>query len=405
MSPQQETRKPRHCMVVFALYPYSETRVQREAEALVDHGYAVDVICPTRPGLASVEKHNGVNIYRVAKVWKRRKKAGVITQLMDYLGFFILASLKITKLHIKQKYDVVQTHNVPDFLAFTALIPKLFGARVILDLHDLMPEFFQGRTGLSSKSLPMRLIYLQEQLSCWFADHVITVTEHWRQALIQRGVTPDKCSVVMNLADPRVFQPLTQIDTVEKNDGKFHLFYHGYMPKRYGLDLAIKAVDKIRSEIPDIHLTLVGGGDYQESLVELAEELKLKNGYVKFIKTVPVEKLPNLIAAADVAVVPYRNDPFADTLLPTKLMEYAAMGLPAIVARTTAISIYFDDSMVKFFKPGDVEDLARCIIELHDDTIQRMELSKGIRQFNERYNWEKQSNAYVQVVDKLASDR
>ena len=405
MSPRQETHKPRHCMIVFALYPYAETRVQREAEALVQHGYQVDVICPTRPGFAPVDKQNGVNIYRVAKTWQRREKKGIVIQLLDYLAFFFLAFLKVARLHIRRNYDLVQTHNIPDFLVFSALIPKLFGARIILDLHDLMPEFYQGRTGQDPDSLLLRLILLQERLSCRFADHVITVTEHWRQALIQRGIPPDKCSVVMNLADNRIFQTDLIQKATRSNGDPFRLFYHGYMPKRYGLDLILQAMHKIRSEIPNIHLTLVGGGEYRETLIRLSAELNLQNGHVEFIRTLPVEQLPPLIAAADVAVVPYRDDPFADTLLPTKLMEYAAMGLPAIVARTTAISIYFDDSMVKFFKPGDVDDLARCIIELHNDPQQIMNLSNGIRRFNEHYNWQKQSEAYARVVDRLAAGK
>jgi glycosyltransferase involved in cell wall biosynthesis len=390
-------------MVVFALYPYSETRVQRQAEALVHHGYEVDVICPTRPGLASEDKHSGVNIYRVAKIWQRRNNGGILTQLLDYMAFFILASLKLIKLQLTQKYTVVQAHNIPDFLVFTALIPKLLGARVILDLHDLMPEFFRGKTGQDFDSFSLRLILLQERLSCRFADHVITVTEHWRQALIERGVPPEKCSVVMNLADPRIFKPLTDKKNINKNGNQFRLFYHGYMPKRYGLDLILLAMDKIRSKIPEIHLTLVGGGDYRDTLIQLAAELKLNNDHIEFIRTKPVEELPSLIAAADVAVVPYRDDIFADTLLPTKLLEYAVMGLPAIVARTTAISSYFDESMVKFFKPGDVDDLTRCIVELYNDPDQRQRLSEGIRRFNEHFNWEKQSAVYLQVVDQLAS--
>ncbi len=403
MSPQQETCKPRHCMIVFALYPYSETRVQREAEALIMHGYEVDVICPTRSGFAPEEEHNGVNIYRVNKVWQRRKNGGLLSQLLDYLVFFILASIKVASLHRRRHYAVVQAHNVPDFLVFSALIPKLFGARVILDLHDLMPEFYQVRTGRDKTSLSVRLILLQERLSCRFADHVITVTEHWRQSLIKRGIPTEKCSVVMNLADNRIFKPLPVQHKARNNNEQFRLFYHGYMPKRYGLDLVLEAMHKIRSEIPNIHLTLVGGGDYWEKLQQIAVDLNLDDGHVEFIRTVPVEQLPPLIAAADLAVVPYRDDIFADTLLPTKLMEYAAMGLPAIAARTTAISIYFDDTMVKFFKPGDVDDLARCIIELHKDPEQRMKLAEGIQCFNLRYNWQKQSEEYVQVVDRLAS--
>jgi hypothetical protein len=71
---------------------------------------------------------------------------------------------------------VVQAHNLPDFLVFAALVPKLLGARLILDLHDLMPEFYASRFKSGMTSFPIRLLCWQERLSCLFAKHVITVT-------------------------------------------------------------------------------------------------------------------------------------------------------------------------------------------------------------------------------------
>lgn len=398
MGEQRENHPRWHCMVVYALYPFMETRVQREAEALVNHGYEVDVICPRDHNEALVDVHNGVHIYRTPKLWGR--KPGFFGQLFEYLEFFWQAVLEINRLHRQHRYDVIQAHNVPDFLVFTSLLPRLSGTRVILDLHDLMPEFYQARTGKSSGSFIVRLVRLQEQLCCKYAHHVITVTEHWRQTLIRRGVPPEKCSVVMNLADDRVFQPLPPRAMSANPDSRFNLFYHGYIPERYGLDLVLQAMVKVRPQIPNIHLTLVGAGEHVPTLKRMCIELGLQD-CVEFIPSVTVEHLPPLIAAADVAVVPYRNDPFTDSLLPTKLMEYAAMGMPAIVSHTASISYYFDDSHVQFFKPNDVDDLACSILELHSNRQRLSELACGIRKFNERHNWPKDSLEYISLVDRL----
>lgn len=387
-------------MVVFAHYPHSETRVQREAEALVDHGYAVDVICLGARTEAAVDTHYNVTIYRLPMA--RLKRKSLIAQFLDYIVFFVLASVQLTRLHLERRYDVVQVHNLPDFLVFAALIPKLTGARVILDLHDLMPEFYQGRFGQGSNSCLKRLILGQENLSCRFADHVITVSEHWRQALIRRGVPPEKCSVVMNLADPRIFHPLSAESALSKDDNRFRLFYHGTLSNRYGLDLVLQAMGLVRHQIPGIHLTVVGAGEYLEDLKRMADALNLSESHVQFRPNVPAERLPPLIAAADVGVVPYRDDVFTDSLLPTKLMEYAAMGLPSIVARTSAIAAYFDETMVQFFKPGDVQDLARCILTLYSDRKRLVQLAQGIQKFNQRYNWSTQSAEYIRLVDQLA---
>jgi glycosyltransferase involved in cell wall biosynthesis len=194
-------RHLRHCMLVHAYYPLGETRVEREALALAQRGYQVDVICLRDEGELQVDKIDGITIYRLPM--KRLKWKNPLSQFVEYMAFFIFASFRLLYLHWNTRYDIVQIHNLPDFLVFAAAFPKLLGARLILDIHDLMPEFFASKTGRSMDSLTVRLLIWQEQLSCRFADHVITVSEHWRKRLISRGVPEHKCSVVMNVADDK----------------------------------------------------------------------------------------------------------------------------------------------------------------------------------------------------------
>ena len=388
----------RHCMVVFAHYPHAETRVQREAEALVDYGFKVDVICLKSREEATVGSNHGVTIYRLPMA--RVKRSRLIVQFLDYVLFFVLASFKVTMLHLRRRYDVVQVHNLPDFLVFSALFPKLTGSRVIVDLHDLMPEFYQGRFGQGSGNALLWLISLQEKLACRFSDHVITVSDHWREALIERGVPADKCSVVMNLADPRIFRPIPAEDAASKENGRFRLFYHGTVSERYGLDLVLRAMGRVRDQIPEIYFTLVGQGEHLRTLKSLADDLDLGD-HVQFRPIVPADQLPPLVASADLGVVPYRDDVFTDSLLPTKLMEYAVMGLPCVVARTSAISRYFDETMVQFFTPGDVDELAHCIQMLYRDRTRLASLGQDITKFNGQYNWLDQRADYLQLVDRL----
>ena len=186
-------RQLRHCMVVHAYYPLGETRVEREALALLDHGLHVDVICLKGPREPAIELVEGVKVYRLPV--RRRRGSGFIIQLLEYLTFLVLSSFHLSRLHLQNRYDVVQVHNLPDFLVFAAMIPKLTGAKIVLDLHDLMPEFYSERSQLSMKSLPVRILLYQERVACAFADKVITVTEIWRQALIRRGQATDKVFV------------------------------------------------------------------------------------------------------------------------------------------------------------------------------------------------------------------
>lgn len=397
---QAEKRPKRHCMVVHAYYPAGETRVEREALALVDYGLEVDVLCLRRSGQKAFETLEGVNVYRLPA--KRYKRSSAARQLLEYMAFFVVAFAKLTALHFTRRYAVIQVHNLPDFLVFAALVPKLSGARVILDLHDLMPEFYAARFHTDMDSRAVKIVRWQEQLSCRFADHAITVTELWRQALIERGIPPDKITVVMNVANSRFFHRRPLSKTPIGEDDRLDLIYHGGWPRRYGIDVAIRAVHIVREKVPAIHLTIHGGGDEREALFELTKELDLERHISFSTKLLPSSMLPQLIRKADIGLVPYRRDVFTDGILPTKLMEYVALGLPVIAARTTAITAYFDDTMVQYFSPGDPEDLARCILELCTNQNRLAELVANSDRFNNQYNWCKLSTEYTALVDRLS---
>jgi glycosyltransferase involved in cell wall biosynthesis len=157
----------------------------------------------------------------------------------------------------------------------------------------------------------------------------------------------------------------------------------------------------VRDEIPEIRLTILGRGDQMDSLVALRDELDLRGHVELRDEYLPAEQLPEVIATATLGVVPYRDDLFTDGLLPTKLMEYAVMGLPSIASRTTAIDALFRDTMVEFFTAGDADDLARCIRTLHADPTRRAALARGATNFTRRYNWQRIGAEYVALVTAL----
>lgn len=386
----------RHCMVVYAYYPLAETRVQRQAEALVGAGFEVDVICPRQPDESRTDLHGEVKIRRLPL---RIRKANLIDQLVGYVLFLVAAAWVVSGTHLKRRYHSIQVHNLPDFLVFCAAIPRLMGVPVILDLHDLMPEFFAGRFPDAPRALA-RLVGWQERVSCRFADLVITVSDPWKDALVERGVEPGKIAVVMNVADDRIFRrPAAR----QSSGRRFRLIYHGSVHQRYGLDLAVEAVSRLAHEIPGLHLTILGRGDAMEELRQLTREL----GVLRLVELrdefVHAEELPGIIACADLGIVPYRNDIFTDGLLPTKLMEYAEMGLPCVASATTGIETYFGGTMVELFTPGDVGSLADAILELYRDPHRRAKLADQATLFTDRYNWRTIGAEYVGHVKTLAS--
>jgi glycosyltransferase involved in cell wall biosynthesis len=394
------TRAPRHCMIVHAYYPLGETRVQREVDALLERGYQVDVLCLRDRGERRRERVGDVHILRLPV--RRHRSWGLAGQLLEYLAFFLTVLVTFTLRHRRHRYDAVQVHNLPDLLVFAAVAAKRTRTPILLDLHDLMPEFFASRTERGMQHPLVRAMAWQEQRSCAFADHIITVTDGWRDTLVARGVPREKISVVMNLADPRIFTTDAATDRREPPD-RLELLYHGTLTHRYGLDLLLRAIAALAQDDRDVHLTLHGRGEALEDLQRLATELHLESHVTFSTELIATEALPDLIAGADIGVVPYRSDVFTDGILPTKLLEYVATGVPVIASRTPCVSAYFDESMVKLVTPGNIEELTSAIRSLHDEPRYRAELAENARAFERQHTWRRTSTEYAQLVQRLHS--
>jgi glycosyltransferase involved in cell wall biosynthesis len=382
-------------MVVENHWP--DIRVEREARALLALGYEVDVICEEgagyRPGITF---EDGVTVHRLPV--RRRGGAGRITQLTEYLSFLVRATFRLASLHRRRRYDSVQAHNVPDFLVFAAIVPRLTGAAVILDLHDLMPEFFASRFRTSMSSMTVRALLLQERLAIAAADHVITVSDLWRQTLIERGAPADRVSVVMNLPDPGSFG--VPPERPPRRDGPIRLLYHGTFALRLGIDLLLDAVAALRPA-HSLHLTLHGEGEMLGELRRRCGELGLDDVVTFSTTRLPTRELGGLIASADIGIVPYRNDVFTDGIVPTKLMEYAYFGVPAVVSRSSAVQHYFGPDTVQYCEPGDPDSLREAIEPLLADEGRRLELGRRIRQFTSAHAWEREAARYSALVESL----
>ena len=172
------------CMIVHKNF-YGDTRVRRYVESLLTVGAIVDVVCLSGNDNPVVEPHERLRVYSIPVC---HANASRIRYLVEYIYAFALFLIRLSFLHIKNHYQVIHVHNMPDFLIFSALIPKIMGARLILDIHDPMPEVFISKYGERSNKLMLSLISFQEKISCFFADTVITVNIKCKANLIKRGI-------------------------------------------------------------------------------------------------------------------------------------------------------------------------------------------------------------------------
>src|SRR5664279_5319715 len=188
----------RICMVAYTNYS-TDTRVRREAEALIERGDTVDVICLGKEGELNPEYKNGVRMIKI--ILPRYRGSNSRTYLASYLHFFFSALLKLASLQHKNSYQVIQVHTMPDFMVFTAIIPKLMGAKVILDVHDLMPELYMCKFRSGPRHFIVWLITWIERRSIAYADKAISVHIPHRDALVGHGNAEQKFTVLLNVPD------------------------------------------------------------------------------------------------------------------------------------------------------------------------------------------------------------
>lgn len=397
------------CAITTDCYP-EDPLVRRTAEAAASAGFEYHVICSMRDGEAKHELFHGVHVHRIRIRGRKGKPLGRISarslgeMLLLWSFFALLAFGKVARLHLKRKFDVVHVHNLPDFLVFSALIPKALGARVILEVQDVAPELMATKAKGVSRGITVTLAKWQERLSTAFADHVLTVGWPFEERLLKRGVPREKLSSVLNSADPKIFPeekrspPFQGEPTAER---PLVLMYHGTLSERNGIDIAIRAFAKARIVAPYLRLHLNGGGDALPHLRQLAQTLHVSD-HVVFTPIGPLERVADFVAQGDIGIIPYRSDGFMDMVLPTKAYEFAWMCRPIIASNTLAIRSMFRPDSIRLCEPSNVDSFVEAIVDLYQHPQKRAQLVAGAQQDYAEYRWERMAERYRLLIASLA---
>jgi glycosyltransferase involved in cell wall biosynthesis len=383
------------CMLAYSFYE-SDNRIMRYARALVERGDEVDVIAlgsdEKQPAFETVD---GVGVYRIQR--RVRNEKSKYSYLWRLSQFCAKSSFHLSRLHLKRKYNLVHVHNVPDFLVFSAWLPRLAGAKIILDIHDILPEFFANKFRKPEDGTYVKLLKVVEWLSVRFTDHVIISNHLWFDRITARSVSREKCSVFINYVDSDLFGCKRT-----RNDEKFVMLYHGGLQRHQGLDVAIRAFARVARRKSGAEFHIYGGGNMKPEWQALAQELGLKE-QVLFFESLPARQIVQVVANADLGIVPKRADSFGNEAYSTKIMEFMSLGVPAVISSTKIDRYYFDDSVVKFFDSGNSDALAEAIFEVSDNHELRRGMVARASQYAVRNSWQNHKVDYLQLVDSLIS--
>ncbi|MHB8539098.1 MAG: glycosyltransferase family 4 protein [Candidatus Dormibacteria bacterium] len=382
------------CMVAYTFYE-RDNRVRRYAETLARRGDNVDVISLRSEGQSGkTVVINGVRVFRIQRRVKDEKNKFVY--LSRLILFFLRSMYCLTRMQIGEGYDLIHVHSVPDFEVFAAWYPKMAGSKIILDIHDIVPEFYTSKFNTSQESLTFKLLIVMERVSAAFSDHVVAANHIWEKRLQERSVAGSKCTTILNYPDTHIFRKRGR----NRSDDKFIVLYPGTINYHQGLDIAIRAFSLIKDDIPEAEFHIYGTGDQYNFLRSLIDELGLQRRvYLKGL--LAIDQMASVIENADLGVVPKRSTGFGNEAFSTKILEFMCMGVPVIVPDTVIDQYYFNGSVATFFHANDARSLADAMVLLFKNPELRRKLVLNASEFVKKYTWDVNESIYLDLVSSL----
>jgi glycosyltransferase involved in cell wall biosynthesis len=390
----------RVAMVTFSPFP-GDPRPRRAVDALLDEGMRVDLICLSEGSAPPREVLSSLNVRRLPITHRR---GGPLSYAYNYSAFIFMSAFILGLRSLRRRYHLVYVHNMPDILVLSALIPKALGAKVLLDLHDPMPELMTTIFNLDQHSLAVRMIQWLEKWSIARADGVVTVNTACKRIFAARSCAPQKIGVVMNSPDDRIFPFQTPRSSQPPDrifNKRFVIMYHGSLVERNGLDLAVDALAQVHESVPTAELNIYGRKTpFLERVLDDARKKGLEDK-VHYLGPRGLEVLVREIENCDVGIVPNQRNAFTEINTPTRIFEYLALGKPVIAPRTPGIQDYFSRESLVFFESGNAGDLAQKIedVALHYD-IALASAAKGQLVYG-AHTWNQEKRTLVNLTSRL----
>jgi glycosyltransferase involved in cell wall biosynthesis len=387
----------RVCMLVHKYYD-DDPRVRRYVEALLEAGAEVDVLCLHALGRQKQRSAGKLRVVAIPFARGGRRAR----YLIEYGVAFVLYLVWLLAMDLRRQYTVIHVHNMPDFLVFAALIPRLRGAKIIHDIHDPMPEFYMSKHRHATESLVVQLMQLQERLALPVAHAVITANAAFKTNLVQRGLPAEAVTVVNNVADPRIFDRAHYPTAQRQAQAGFTLLYPGTVAPRYGLHIALQALPILVPEIPGLRLRIIGPGEeYLAALADQAAALGVAE-HVELVPPIAPTEVPYEMMHADLGIYPALPDPHMTIATPSKVYEYVAMGLPVIASRLSALEVLFDDSTIFYVRPNDPVAFAHGVLSLYADPARRSEQARRAQaRLACQRSWAQERQRYFALLHSL----
>jgi glycosyltransferase involved in cell wall biosynthesis len=392
------------------------SRTHEHCRRWVEQGYQVTVItcAPNFPRGQVLEGYRNrlwqqetVDGIRVIRVWSYiAPNQGFAKRIADYLSYMVSAFLAAI---FVRRIDVIVGTSPQFFTSVAAFATSVVKRRPwIFELRDLWPESIRAVGAMESG----RLLDWCEKLELFLyrqADAIVAVTHSFKRNLITRGVEGGKIHVVTNGVDIARFSPLARDEDLAREldlEGRFVAGYIGTLGMAHGLDTLLDAAAILRTDSGDegVEFLFLGDGACSTALRHRAETEGLDN--VHFVPTVLKSEVPRYWSLLDVSIIHLRRSETFKAVIPSKLFECMAMGVPILhgIEGESAEIVALAKCGV-LFEPENARQLADLLMALRNDHAKRRALSRGGLTSAGDFDRRKLADDMLAILDAAASAR
>ena len=384
------------CHIVFDRFP-QDSRVRRYANSLLDIGWDVFVVCIGNKSDRTIE--GAGERLRIFRLPLAKMRSSFARRVFEYLVFELYALLVVTYVFIRYRVKVFHIHTLPDFLVFSCAVPRLFGSRVILDFHELFPEFMiQHKPGLNLRSPLIRAILLQERLSFHFATEVIAFHDPAKEILSGRIKSGKGITVIMNGVDPDEMPEMLRC-----SHEKFKIVYNGTINFNLNLELVVEALAVLKADHPHVYnsveFDLYGDGPDLENILERARQLNVENVFYK--GRLRFDEMMKELSSASACILPPRKDIYSDLYYSLKLTEMVYLKIPVIATRLNTYLRYYPENCLYYFDSGDAERVAALICRVYDNPGESREYIENALERYRDYSWPVMKGRYLEMIKNI----
>ena len=383
-----------HIAILLQEFFPADVRVRKEVNALTQSGHSIDLFCLQGHGETLYEVINGVRVHRTPLSKKRGSK---LRYILEYFIFFMRARTWLRKLVKQKKVDIVHVHTLPDFLVFAAAPAKRKGARVILDMHEITPEFFMSKYNMPAGNPLIGLLRWAERKSLEYADHVITVNKQLQGLFFDRAKLKNDIVILLNTVDD------DELPRVPKQPQKKRIgIYHGTLTALYNLEFAVRAMKKIEKELSGFEFHIYGSGTQSEELAQLIVSLQM--GHIVFLKgRVSHTEIPDILSRSDIGILPMRKDVMTDLSFSNKIAEYVHCSIPVLSSNLTGIREYLPPDTIRYYQHNDENDFNKNLLEMIRNYEKSREYAARAMAVYEKMNWGIMKKRLLELVSGIKS--